>query len=206
MVQLQGDLPPPSPALQIRRSNKRDKGKAVVREIDPGVSIIPNSPATVSSLAPDDSQDTQANHYCQMRIKAPPKSRYSAREFEIQWSRLRYEHQPLAGKVGYNIQSEKAFRGHDTASVIWRYGADLEHLHKGSRQRFWLCLESKYHTGFFVVNGYNSIFNHLGKTPDLWFEKGRPIEVSRSQSSTGMPTTRDTVSNSYFDSDCSALL
>jgi hypothetical protein len=85
--------------------------------------------------------------------------------------------------------------------VIWQYGADLEHLHKGSRQRFWLCLESKYHTGFFVVNGYNSIFNHLEKTPDLWFEKGRPIEVSRSQSSTGMPTTRDTVSNSYFDSD-----
>ena len=35
----------------------------------------------------------------------------------------------------------------------------------------------------------------------MWFEKGRPIEVSGSQSSTGMPTTRDTVSNSYFDSD-----
>jgi hypothetical protein len=198
--------PPTTIAGPSNSSNKRDKGKAVVREIDPEVSIIPNPPATISSPAPisDGNQDTRANHYCQMR-KAPPKSRYSAREFDIQWSQLRYEYQPLPGKVGYNIQSKKAFRGHDTASVIWQYGADLEHLHKGSRQRFWLCerchLESKYHTGFFVVNGYNSIFNHLGKIHDLWFEKGRPIEVSRSQSSTGMPTTRDTVSNSYFDSD-----
>jgi hypothetical protein len=119
--------PPTTIAGPSNSSNKRDKGKAVVREIDPEVSIIPNPPATVSSPAPisDGNQDTQ---YCQMR-KAPPKSRYSAQEFDIQ--SVRAPTLTKESRLQYSIEE-----GHDTASVIWQYGADLEHLHKGSSSDF----------------------------------------------------------------------
>jgi hypothetical protein len=181
------------------------KGKTPIRDRDEDdFFVVSSSKAAVTPSRASCNNDSLK--WRQFMRSKPPSSVYAARTFDIAWDRLRHDGKPLAGIVGYTVRPKRGFRPEDTQSVIWRYGADIEQLHENKRQRYWVCekchLERQYHTGTYIVSGYNSIKNHLSTVHKLCFDENKQqVDSSKSQIRGGYATSRTTVTRMPFDTD-----
>ena len=138
-----------------------NKGKAPVQD----ARVI-----TSESATPELSIKTPCPIYTSQQFGTPPhelplKEGYLGSQFEIKWHKLKYQRMAVTGKIGYKISHKKQFAPGFKESPIWEYSADLEWIHKDELCHVWLCKicheNKKYDQGFYILNGYDSVQNHL---------------------------------------------
>ena len=182
-----------------------DNGKAPVRSVQavtsesatPELSIEKSCPTSISTQ-----RSVTPPH------ELPSNEAYLGSQFEIKWHKLKYRKVAITGKIGYKVSHKKQFAPSFKESSIWEYGADLEWIYKGEQRHVWLCKicheHKKYDQGFYILNGYDSVRNHLAREHRIaWDNDGKRIEVIKdpmqSKLAMGKATNRTTVENAPFD-------